>query len=138
MQIRVPAKTYGPLVVHSPTTEALTITTEAGHGIAGVPSPQAQGMSPSDLLMASVASCITLSMRMAATQMGLTLGELRAQARATKATDLPHRFATLTVEVHSAGAVPVDRQGELLERTKGLCTVSNTLGAEVVLRLSAG
>lgn len=135
MQVRVKPKTYGPLRVFSPAPEALTITTEAGFVAPGGLSPQAGAMSPSDLLLASLGTCITISMRMAAQPLGLELGEVSASATATKATDLPNRFGMLEVTVHTGRPVPADRVEELLTRTKALCTVSNTLGAEVVVRL---
>jgi len=138
MQVKLKPKTYGPLVVASPSTESITFTTEAGHQGAGALSPQAQGMSPSDLLLASVATCISISMRMAAQQMGLTLGALTTTAGATKATDLPNRFARVDVQVHSADALEPAQADELARRTKALCTVSNTLGAQVVLSLRTG
>lgn len=135
MQVRVKPKTYGPLRVASSVPEALTITTEAGHVAPGGLSPQAGAMSPSDLLLASLATCITISMRMAAQPMGLELGEVDASATATKAADLPNRFGRLEVHVRTGLPVPADRIEELLTRTKALCTVSNTLGAEVVVHL---
>lgn len=135
MQVRVKPKSYGPLQVQSPLPDTLAITTEAGHAISGSLSPQPGGMSPSDLLLASLASCITISMRMAAQPLGLELGEVNASATATKATDLPNRFGRLEVQVQTSLPVPADRIGELLTRTKALCTVSNTLGAEVVVHL---
>lgn len=128
-------KTYGPLVLASPDADTLAITTEAGHQAVGARNPQAQGMSPSDLLLASLASCVSISMRMAAQQMGLTLGELNTTAQATKALDPPNRFARLDVEVHSSDPLAPEVVAELVQRTKALCTVSNTLGAEVHLRL---
>lgn len=135
MALTIKPKTYGPLVLASPTPQVLTLTTEAGYQVAGVPSPQAHGMSPSDLLLAALASCIAISVRMAAQQMGLDVGALSVSASATKATDLPNRFARLSVDVACSVPIPVDRQDELLRRSKSICTVSNTLAADVVLRL---
>ncbi len=138
MQVKLKPKTYGPLRVNLPADGAPRFTSEAGFQGAGALSPQADGLSPSDLLLASLGTCITISMRMAAQQMGLTLGELHAVASADKATDLPHRFARLTVEVHAPDALDDAVAQELVQRTKALCTVSNTLGAEVVLNLRTG
>ena len=128
-------KTYGPLVVASPDADTLAITTEAGHPAVGARTPQAQGMSPSDLLLASLASCVSISMRMAAQQMGLTLGELNTTAHATKALDPPNRFARLDVEVRTPDPLAPDVAAELVRRTKALGTVSNTLGVEVGVRV---
>ncbi len=138
MQVRVKPKTYGPLRVASVAPESLTITTEAGFVAPGGLTPQAGAMSPSDLLLASLATCITISMRMAAQPMGLELGEVSASATATKAADLPNRFGKLEVDVRTASQVPAERVEELLTRTKALCTVSNTLGTEVEVRIRSG
>lgn len=136
--MKIKPKTYGPLVAVSPSPDSICITTEAGHQVTGALSPQAQGMSPSDLLLASVASCILISMRMAAQQMGLQLGDLTVTAHATKALDAPNRFAQLDVDAHTTVALDSDVVPRLVERTKSLCTVSNTLSAGVSLSLTAG
>jgi uncharacterized OsmC-like protein len=128
-------KTYGPLVVASPDADTLDIATEAGHRAVGARTPQALGLSPSDLLLASLATCVSISMRMAAQQMGLTLGELITTAQATKAMDPPNRFARLDVKVQMQDDLGPEVVSELVRRTKALCTVSNTLGAEVVIDL---
>lgn len=133
--VTIKPKTYGPLVLASPDAATLTITTEAGHQTVGARTPQAQGMSPSDLLLASLATCVSISMRMAAQQMGLTVGELTTTAHATKALEPPNRFARLDVEVHASDSLPPAMVAELVQRTKALCTISNTLGAEVHLRV---
>jgi uncharacterized OsmC-like protein len=128
-------KTYGPLVVASPDADTLGITTEAGHRAVGARTPQAQGLSPSDLLLASLATCVSISMRMAGQQMGLALGDLTTTAQATKAMDPPNRFARLEVHVQIQDDLGADVASELVRRTKALCTISNTLGAEVIIDL---
>lgn len=138
MPVTLKPKTYGPLTVASPDAVTLSITTEADHQAVGVRTPQAQGLSPSDLLLASLGTCISISMRMAAQPMGLRLGTLTTTVHATKALDAPNRFARLEVDVHTPDALASDLAAELVQRTKALCTVSNTLGAEVVLNLRAG
>lgn len=135
MQVKVKPKRYGPLVVRSDEGGALEFETEAGHHARGALAPAAHAMSPSDLMLAALANCIAISIRMAAQQMTLELGALSVSAVATKATDLPNRFGHFDVTVRCAVAVDPQRVGELLKRTKDICTVSNTLGAEVALQL---
>ena len=98
--------------------------------------PAANGMSPSDLMLAALANCIAISMRMAARQMTLELGTLEVSATATKATDLPNRFGRFELIVRSSLGIDAARVDELLRRTKDICTVSNTLGAEVTVQLN--
>jgi uncharacterized OsmC-like protein len=110
--------------------------TEAGHRLRAGPSPAPDALSPSDLMLASLANCIAISMRMAGQHMKLELGTLDLSAIAIKASDLPNRFGRFELEVRTGALVDAGKVEELLRRTKDLCTVSNTLGAEVVVRLN--
>lgn len=135
MQIKIKPKTYGPLHAHSGADESLMFQTEAGNRVRAGPSPAADALSPSDLMLASLANCIAISMRMAAKQMSLELGALDVSAIAIKASDLPNRFGRFELEIRTGSVVDAGQVDELLRRTKDICTVSNTLGAEVVVRL---
>ena len=135
MTVKLKPKSYGPLQLVSENADTLAFTTEGGFQGVGVRTSQTEGLAPPDLLLASLGTCIVISMRMAADQMGLSLGALTASARADKALDLPHRFARLMIDVTSDQALPGAQADELVQRTKALCTVSNTMGAEVVLTL---
>lgn len=137
MQVRVKPKTYGPLHLYSGIDESLSFETEAGNRVRAGMSPATDALSPSDLILASLANCIAISMRMAAKPMALELGALDVSAIAIKASDLPNRFGRFEVEVTTGVAVEAGKVDELLRRTKDLCTVSNTLGAEVVVRLNS-
>lgn len=136
MQLKIKPKSYGPLVVRSNDDSTLEFETEAGHRAQGALAPAPDAMSPSDLMLAALANCIAISMRMAAGQMALELGTLDVTAGATKATDLPNRFGRFDVIARTSVPVDAGKNDELLRRTKGMCTVSNTLGAEVVLQLN--
>ncbi len=136
MHVKIKPKIYGPLTVQSVDGTSLIFETEAGHRAPAALAPAADAMSPSDLMLAALANCIAISMRMAAQQMELELGALDLSATATKATDLPNRFGRFDVIVRTSVAVDGGRSVELLRRTKDICTVSNTLGADVVLRLN--
>mgnify|MGYP003642042607 CR=1 FL=1 len=137
MHVKIKPKTYGPLTVQSNDAGQLAFETEAGHRAAGALVPASDALSPSDLILAALANCIAISIRMAARQMALELGALNVSATATKATDLPNRFGRFDVVVRATTPVDGTRVEELLKRTKDICTVSNTLGAEVALRLDA-
>jgi putative redox protein len=136
MQLKIKPKTYGPLLVRSNDEATLEFETEAGHRAQGALTPSADGMSPSDLMLAALGNCIAISLRMAARQMALEVGTLEVSAIAIKATDLPNRFGRFEVTVRSGLAVDATRADELLRRTKDICTVSNTLGADVALHLN--
>lgn len=136
MQLKIKPKAYGPLTVRSADDATLVFETEAGHQAQAALAPSPNGLSPSDLMLAAVGNCIAISMRMAARQMALELGALEVSATATKATDLPNRFGRFELVVRSGQTIEAARVDELLRRTKDICTVSNTLGAEVTLRLN--
>ena len=136
MQVRIKPKTYGPLRVHAGTDASLAFETGAGNRVRAGQTSTADALSPSDLLLASLANCIAISMRMAANQMALEPGTLDLSAIAIKATDLPNRFGRFEVVIKTGAAVDAGRVDELLRRTKEICTVSNTLGAEVELLLN--
>ncbi|MFN0161550.1 MAG: OsmC family protein [Burkholderiales bacterium] len=136
MQVKIKAKTYGPLRVNVGADNSIWCESEAGNRVRLGPVPAADALSPSDLILASLANCIAISVRMAAGQMALELGTLDLSAIAIKATDLPNRFGRFEVGIKTGAAISADKADELLSRTKEICTISNTLGAEIALQLN--
>lgn len=136
MHVKIKPKTYGPLAVRSDDAGLLVFETEAGHRARGSLAPAADALSPSDLILAALANCIAISLRMAARQMAMEVGAVDVSATASKAADLPNRFGVFDVTVRTSVAVHASQVDPLLRRTKDICTVSNTLGAEVVVRLN--
>jgi organic hydroperoxide reductase OsmC/OhrA len=79
------------------------------------------GPQPTDVLLASVASCFVLAIAWAAGKRGIELpGDLQVTAHGHYAGP---RFDAITVEVASSAA-DLD---QLVERAKGVCYVTNTL-----------
>lgn len=136
MQIKVKPKTYGPLRANVAADGSLTFETESGNRVRAGLVPAADALSPSDLILAALANCIAISMGMAARQMALALGTVDVAAVAIKAADLPNRFGRFDVVVRTGSKVEAGKVDELLRRTKDICTVSNTLGAEILLQLN--
>lgn len=66
MTPRIKPKTYGPLRLDAPDADQLHLRSEAGFDFTGVRMPGTQGLSLSDLLLALLATCVGISMRMAA------------------------------------------------------------------------
>ncbi|PKO63005.1 MAG: hypothetical protein CVU24_01380 [Betaproteobacteria bacterium HGW-Betaproteobacteria-18] len=133
MQVKVTQKSYGPLLVQSGADEAVFFETDQGVRAKAGQAPDA--LSPSDLILASLATCVAISMRKAAQAMALEPGVLSVSAKAFKAADLTNRFGRFEVEVRALPAIDPDKAAELLTRTRASCTVSNTLAAEVVLQM---
>jgi len=81
-----------------------------------------QGPMPTDLLLASVASCYALALAWAARKNGVDLPDLTVTATGTYAGP---RFGSLALTVHTSLAASVVTP--LLEPAKRVCYVTNTL-----------
>lgn len=100
----------------------------AGHFELVVDEPESvggtdQGPQPTELLLASIASCFTLSMAYSAGKKGVELAGL--QVRATGIYDGP-RFSAIRLSVH-ADTPDSDTLRRLVPAAKRLCYVTNTL-----------
>jgi organic hydroperoxide reductase OsmC/OhrA len=82
------------------------------------------GPQPSELLLASLASCFTLALHHVARKRGIEFPDL--SVRATGTYEGP-RFVRLVVEVSTS--MPRDVLDPLVERAKAVCYVSNTIRA---------
>ena len=116
------------------------ITTPTGGTVDVVTAVSAPGFNPLDLLYASLAACMVLSARIAATRLGVAdrLGEVRAQVTGEKAKDEPSRVETFNVRLEMSGDLdPVTKQ-RILEDAEDICTVSNTLRGAPALHATLG
>jgi putative redox protein len=68
---------------------------------------------------------------MAADEMKVDPGSIDIVVSDAKAGDLPHRFASFEATVHLDDIEDRDIAARLLSQAKQICTVSNTLNAEV-------
>jgi uncharacterized OsmC-like protein len=100
------------------TTGELIIDEPVSAGGAG------SGPPPTEVFLASLASCFTLAVHHVARKRGLTLPDL--SVRAIGEYDGP-RYGRLTVEVTST--LPATELEPLVERAAAVCYVSNTLRA---------
>ena len=135
MAIKLKQKFYGPLRLDREGPGSFIYTTDAGYRAnAGAPA-SAVLAPPSDLLMAALASCIGISLEMAADEMNVDPGSINVVVNGAKARDLPHRFASFEATVHLDDIEDQDIAVRLLSHAKQICTVSNTLNAEVSVML---
>jgi putative redox protein len=81
------------------------------------------GPQPTDLLLASVASCFTLALVYSANKLGLTADGINVKVSGTY--DGP-RFSDLRIDVRLAGVDPEARQ-RLVQSAAGVCYVTNTM-----------
>jgi uncharacterized OsmC-like protein len=99
-----------------------------GHGLAVDEPPEAGGedggMMPTEVFLASLASCFCLALAWRAGRDGVELPGLRVEGRAERAgRELRYGRIVLT----ASAAVPGEQLAALVERSRRLCWVSNTL-----------
>jgi uncharacterized OsmC-like protein len=106
------------------------VTSVTGGTLDIVTSPSQAGFGPLDLLYASLASCLVLSARIAASRFGVLdrLVEVSAKVTGEKAHDEPSRVARFDVEFVIRGDIDdVVRHAIAEAAEEEICTVSNTL-----------
>lgn len=137
MAIKLKPKFYGPLRLDRDAPGSFTFITDAGYrASAGTPASAVQAP-PSDLIMAALASCIGISLEMVAQEMNIDPGTIEIVIRGEKALDMPHRFARFEATVHFNDIEDRALAKRLLNRAKQICTVSNSLRSEVVVKLGS-
>lgn len=111
--------------------EAVSIVTPTGGALTVATGVNEPGFNPLDLLYASLAACLTLSARHAATRQGVIgrIGEIRVEVAGDKAHEGPSRVETITLRLVVTGDVTPEERTAILEEAEQLCTVSNTLAA---------
>ena len=135
MAIRLKPKHFGPLAMQTDNEGFFVYTSDTGYRARTGSSASPDSARPSDLIMAALASCICISLEMAAKKMNVDTGDISIDIRASKALDLPSRFGSFTAVVHLEKLEDSERAARLLKEAKEMCTVSNTLNAEVALSL---
>ncbi len=92
------------------------------------------GPMPTELLVASLASCFCLALRWVATKRDLDLPGLRVTVEAERAGREP-RYRAFTV--HARAALPLAEWEHLMERAAKVCWVSNTMAGGVEVKYVA-
>ncbi|MDK1386074.1 OsmC family protein [Sinorhizobium sp. 8-89] len=106
------------------------VTSVTGGELDIVTSPSQPGYGPLDLLYASLASCLVLSARIAASRFGVLdrLTEVSAKVTGEKAHDEPSRVARFDIEFSIKGDFDDTVRHAIAEAAENeICTVSNTL-----------
>ncbi|AFL49598.1 putative OsmC-like protein [Sinorhizobium fredii] len=106
------------------------VTSVTGGALDIVTSPSQAGFGPLDLLYASLASCLVLSARIAASRFGVLdrLVEISAKVTGKKAHDEPSRVARFDIEFVIRGDFDDAVRHAIAEAAEAeICTVSNTL-----------
>ncbi|WP_139976965.1 OsmC family protein [Ochrobactrum sp. CGA5] len=116
-------------VAEMPQGKLPTITTPTGGSVEIVTSVSQPGFNPLDLIYASVAACMALSVRAAAIKLALRdkLTDVRVEVKGEKAHEGPSRIERFDIGFHFEGDLSDDEKQRLAEMAKEICTVSNTL-----------
>ncbi len=139
LELKVRTRETGALAVMQPGGLPV-VTTPTGGAVDVVTGVSAPGFNPLDLLYASLAACMVLSARLAASRLGVAaeLGEVRAEVSGEKAKDEPSRVEKFKIRLDIAGDLDAATKQRIVEDAEVICTVSNTLRAAPELHATLG
>ncbi len=139
LELKVRTRETGALAVMQPGGLPV-VTTPTGGAVDVVTGVSAPGFNPLDLLYASLAACMVLSARLAASRLGVAaeLGEVRAEVSGEKAKDEPSRVQKINIRLDIAGDLDAATKQRIVEDAEVICTVSNTLRAAPELHATLG
>ena len=105
------------------------VTSETGGGVEIVTGGSDPGFNPLDLLFSSLAACLVLSGRIAASKLGLLdrLSKIKAHVTGEKANEGPSRITRLIVDFTVEGDLTGEQKADIIHMAEDICTVSNTL-----------
>ncbi len=132
MAIKIKPKSFGPVFVSIDEARVVRYGTSADSVTQVAPPVE----SPAECLLFSLASCVAISLQMAAEQEHMVLAPFQLKATSRKAEELPSRFGSFEVTVPRNIAKENTTCEYLLKKAKRICTVSNTLNAEIKVTLS--
>jgi uncharacterized OsmC-like protein len=123
-ELKVRTRNAGALAVLPP-GGLPAVTTPTGGTVGVVTQVSAPGFSPLDLLYASLAACMVLSARIAATRLGVAdrLGEVRAEVNGEKAKDEPSRVETFNIRLTITGDLDAATKESILADAEDICTL---------------
>ena len=105
-----------------------------------VTGPTQAGFNPLDLLLASLAACMSMSARIAAREIGLAgrFEGVEVEVSGEKAADAPSRFIGFTVKFDFQGPLDLAQQQAIAHGAEEICTVSNSLAVRPILVIGNG
>ncbi len=131
MKVKIKPKSYGPVYVRAGTDGKLLYGTEVDK----IDDTTPCGPTPADILLASIAGCMVLSIQIVAKTKRLELKSFTVSIKADKAEDLPSRFGTYHVQVANGFVDDPELEMRIVKQAKAMCTVSNSLNGEMKLDL---
>ncbi len=105
------------------------VTSATGGGLAIVTGASEPGFNPLDLMFSSLAACLVLSARIAASRLQLLdrLVEVRVHVTGEKAKGEPTRIEQFTIDFAIDGDFGANEKMQIIHLAEEICTVSNTL-----------
>ena len=87
------------------------------------------GFNPLDLMFSSLAACLVLSARIAASKLGILarLSEVKVHVTGEKAHEGPSRITRFIIGIKVEGDFLPEEKAEIILMAEEICTVSNTL-----------
>lgn len=112
-----------------------TITGGALEIVTGVSEP---GFNPIDLLYSSLAACLALSARIAASRLGVLDGfeGVVVDVSGEKSADEPYRILRFDIRIEITGSFDEATRAVIAHVAEDICTVSNTLKGNAEFALS--
>ena len=113
------------------------LSNEVGVQINGSKTPNLQGFSPRELLEASVALCVSITLEsiLERDQSTADKNEIQVDVTASKAEGIKNRFTDFDVVVTFPHTLDENYKKKLEKSIERGCTVSNTLKGDVSVRL---
>ncbi|WP_117191087.1 OsmC family protein [Rhizobium terrae] len=105
------------------------VTSETNGSVDVVTGASEVGFNPLDLMFSSLAACLVLSARIAASKLGILdrLKEVQVHVTGEKAHEGPSRITRFVVDMRIDGDFKPEERAEIAEMAEEICTVSNTL-----------
>ncbi|POO57369.1 OsmC family protein [Agrobacterium rosae] len=114
------------------------IATPTGGALAVVTGASEPGFNPLDLLYSSLAACLVLSARIAASRLGVLDRFESVEARVTgeKSEGEPARITHFDMRLKITGDFDAESRDAIAHQAEEICTVSNTLRGDAAFNLS--
>ncbi|CDN93919.1 OsmC family protein [Agrobacterium tumefaciens] len=114
------------------------ISTRTGGALEIVTGVSEPGFNPIDLLYSSLAACLTLSARIAASRMGLLdhFEGVTVDVSGEKSAEEPYRIIRFDIRIEITGDFDESTRAAIAHSAEDICTVSNTLKGEAEFVLS--
>lgn len=114
------------------------LMTPTGGALVVVTGASDPGFNPLDLLYSSLAACLVLSARIAASRMGVLDRFESVQARVTgeKSEGEPARIVSFEMALTIAGDFDEETKQAIAHQAEEICTVSNTLRGDAAFNLT--